>query len=91
MIDKDEHTTSRFGRNGNERFVIFVGCSDGTIPSENPTRNALQKEMKRLTDLGVFSSAGAENELQERAFSGKLEVCQIVHLDADFSVKTSTA
>ena len=56
-----------------------------------PTRNALEKEMKRLTDLGVFSSAGAENELQERAFSDKLKVCQIVHLDADLSVKTSTA
>ena len=41
--------------------------------------------------MGVLYPAGAENEQQERAFSDKLKTCQIVHLDADLSVKTSTA
>ena len=61
------------------------------MPSDNSYENAFEKEMKRLSDLGVFSPAGAENEKQEQYFSNMLKVCQIVCLDADFSVKTSTA
>ena len=67
---------------------MSASTSDGIVPSENSYENAIEKEIKRLTEMGVLYPAGAENEQQERAFSDTLKVCQIVHLDADISVKT---
>ena len=56
--DKD-HARSRVDKRGDKRFVTSVSCSDGIIPSKNSYNDAVEKKMKRLTDLGVFSPAGA--------------------------------
>ena len=91
MVDHKDRAMSRVEERADERFVTSVSTSDGIVPSENSYENAIEKEIKRLTEMGVLYPAGAENEQQERTFSDKLKTCQIVHLDADLSVKTSTA
>ena len=91
MVDDEDRAMSGVEERADKRFVTSVSTSDGIVPSENSYENAIEKEIKRLTEMGVLCPAGAEDEQQERAFSDKLKVCQIVHLDADLSVKTSTA
>ena len=91
MVNNKDHAKSWVEKRGNKRFVTSVSTSDGIVPSENSYENALEKEIKRLTEMGVLSPARAENEQQEQAFSNTLKVCQIMHLDADVSVKTSIA
>ena len=91
MVDDEDRAMSGVDERADERFLISASTSDGIDPSENSYENAIEKEIKRLTEMGVLYPAGAENEQQERAFSDMLKVCQIVHPDADFSVKTSTA
>ena len=91
MVDHKDRDMSRVEERADERFVTSVSTSDGIVPSENSYENAIEKEIKRLTEMGVLCPAGAENEQHERALSDTLKACQIVHLDADLSVKTSTS
>ena len=58
-VDDEGRATSPVKKRGVERFITSVSVLDRIVPSKNSHENAFEKELKRLTDLGVLSPAGA--------------------------------
>ena len=60
--DEEDCAMIQVEKRANKRFVTSVNTSDGIVPSETSYENALEKEIKRSTEMGVLSPAGAVNE-----------------------------